>query len=244
MTWLDDGTLRMSASWGAREFEYVLRFEKRRDLLITVYPSLHVEVAAPHLKSVEEVVGRVRARRSWIARRLREFEDQPCVNPHQFVPGESFLYLGRQYRLRIERAGSGVAIHRGRLVAKVGQNAAVADIRSAVVGWYLQRARVVFADRAARLQRSISLVSGLRWSLRIQRMLRRWGSCTSRGTITLNPLLLQAPPSCVDYVIVHELLHLREPRHSTQFYRLLRRALPDWERRKQTLERSATRSWD
>ncbi len=71
--------------------------------------------------------------------------------------------------------------------------------------------------------------------LRVRRMRRRWGSCTAKGTITLNPFLLQAPMSCIDYVIAHELLHTVEPSHSCKFVRLLDRVIPEWRERKRKL---------
>jgi len=72
-------------------------------------------------------------------------------------------------------------------------------------------------------------------------MRRRWGSCSARGTITINPALLQAPSPCVDYVLVHELLHLIEPSHSSRFFRLFDRALPDWRQRRQRLAETEVR---
>lgn len=239
----DDGALRMTASWGARDFEYVLRLESRRDLLITVHPDLRVDVAAPRSRSVDEVVRRVHARRSWIARQLRAFEEQPKVTPHRFVPGESCWYLGRQYRLRVEREGQGVALQGGQLIVRVAPGHGSAEIRAAIIGWYRRRARAVFSARAERLQRSIGLLSGLDWTLRVRHMQRRWGSCTARGTITMNPTLVQVPPSCVDYVLAHEMVHLLESTHSRRFYRLLGRAMPDWERRKARLESFPNRLW-
>jgi predicted metal-dependent hydrolase len=81
----------------------------------------------------------------------------------------------------------------------------------------------------------VALLANLEYQVRIRRMTRRWGSCTARGVITLNPLLIQASLSCVDYVIAHELVHLLEPSHSPRFYRLLDNVMPDWRRRREKL---------
>lgn len=236
--------LRMSSCWGEQTFEYSLQLQPRRDLVITVHPDLRVEVLAPESKPLDVVVGRIQAKRSWIARQLREFEGHPSFAPHRFVPGESCLYLGRQYRLRVERRGHGVALQGGRLVVRVSPNAGPERVRDAVVGWYRARAREVFERRAQRLQRELSMLGGLEWTLRVRQMRRRWGSCTARGTITLNPALLQVTPSCIDYVIVHELVHLLEPSHSPRFYRLLGRAMPDWRKRRGRLAGVGYRGWD
>jgi predicted metal-dependent hydrolase len=77
--------------------------------------------------------------------------------------------------------------------------------------------------------------------LAVRRMSRRWGSCSARQTITMNPALIQAAPTCIDYVMVHELVHLIEPSHSLRFYRLLDRAMPNWRERKRRLANAAIR---
>jgi hypothetical protein len=72
-------------------------------------------------------------------------------------------------------------------------------------------------------------------SLRFYRMKRRWGSCSSRGVITLNTRLIERDPASIDYVIIHELCHLRVPAHNREFYELLERVLPDWKERRRKL---------
>lgn len=234
---------RLGASWGSRSFSYDLIRENRRDLVITVFPDCRVEVRAPASRPLERVTTRVHARRSWIARQLKTFEDCAPMPPHRFAQAESCWYLGRQYRLRIERTGRGVAIRSGRLVVRVSRGAGTAAVRSAVLAWYGQRARAVFLRRMAQLQSATAMLTKLDVQLRVRRMKRRWGSCTAQGTITINPELLQAPASCIDYVLVHEMLHLIEPHHSPRFYRLLSRAMPDWEQRRSRLAKAAHRSW-
>jgi predicted metal-dependent hydrolase len=233
----------MTSTWGERTFDYTLRLQPRRDLVITVHPDLRVEVLAPESKPLERVLGRIQAKRSWIARQLQEFEGQQPLAPHQFVPGESCWYLGKQYRLRVERAGEGVTLQGGRLVVRVSPKAGRERVQAAMAGWYRTRAREVFERRALRLQRESSVLGGLEWTLRVREMKRRWGSCTVRGTITLNPALVQVAPSCIDYVIVHELVHLIEPRHSPRFYRLLGRVMPDWRQRRERLASVGYRAW-
>jgi predicted metal-dependent hydrolase len=233
----------MSTAWGSRRIAYSLRLEPRRDLVITVNPDLSVDVRAPDAKPLEHILRRIDARRSWIAHQLQEFERLTPLPSPRFLSGETILYLGREYRLRIERGGRGVSFHGGRLHVRVPRDAGQRSVRLAVESWFRSRARNVFVTRALRLQREIGLLKTVKPEFRVRRMTRRWGSCTAAGTITLNPALVQAPASCVDYVLVHELVHLLEPAHSMRFYNLLGRAMPDWRDRRQRLATAAVR-WE
>lgn len=235
MTTTTDGPLILRTSWGDRHIHYLLVREPRRDLTITVYPDLRVAVRAPSARPLDQVLERVHAKRAWIARQLVRFEQLPDENGPRFQSGESHLYLGRQYRLSVERTGSGVSLQAGRLIARVRPTAGPRAVRNAVRRWYSDRAHVVFTERAAMVQRETRALRGRDFQLRIRLMVRRWGSCTSRSVITLNPLLLQAPLPCVDYVIAHELVHVLEHGHSARFYRLMGQVMPDWQKRRDRL---------
>lgn len=108
-------------------------------------------------------------------------------------------------------------------------------IKTLVVGWFRQHAEIVFRElfdaMAAKAERHGISVD----SFDIRRMKNRWGSCTKEGRILLNPDLIFAPKACIEYVIVHELCHLKEHNHSSAFYRLLQAMMPDWERRRESL---------
>ena len=232
--------LQLQVSWGDREISYALFREPRRDLTITIYPDRRVVVRAPVTRPLESVFEYIDGKRPWLARKLGEFEKLPA--PPRFESGESHLYLGHQYPLQVERTGRGVALESNCLLVRVRPAAGSRAVRLALRKWYADRAAIVFPDRIDQVRREIPLVASLDHQLRIRLMTRRWGSCTSRRVVTLNPLLVQAPLSCVDYVIVHELVHLLELSHSTRFYRLMDQAMPDWRERRQQLTRMPIRS--
>jgi predicted metal-dependent hydrolase len=231
------GALTQTTAWGGREIAYRLSFERaRRNLAITVHPDLRVTVVAPEGRSVEEVAERVQRRAGWIAKQLRQFERwHPLPAARRYVPGESHLYLGRQYRLRVARGPEGVSVVSGRLVVQAPSELTAPAIRRAVADWYGDRAHEVFARRLDRLKRIAPRLTGQPTRVRVRRMPRRWGSCSPRGTVTLNPELVKAPLSCIDYVLVHELCHRIVPDHSSRFFRLLAAHVPDWERRRERL---------
>jgi len=231
--------LQLVTTWGDREINYTLFREPRRDLTITIYPDRRVVVRAPVARPLESVFEYIAGKRPWIAKKLGEFEKLPA--PPRFETGESHLYLGHQYPLHVERTGRGVALESDRLLVRVRPAAGSRAVRLALRRWYADRAATVFPDRIGQVRRGIPLVANLDHQLRIRLMTRRWGSCTSRRVVTLNPLLVQAPLPCVDYVIVHELVHLLELSHNARFYRLMDQALPDWRERRAELTRMPIR---
>lgn len=231
--------LQLLTTWGDREINYVLFRESRRDLTITIYADRRVVVRAPVTRPLESVVEYIEGKRPWMARKLGEFEKLPA--PPRFESGEGHLYLGQQYPLQVDRTGRGVALESDRLLVRVRPEAGGRAVRLALRGWYGERAAAVFPERIDQVRRAIPLLANLDHQLRIRRMTRRWGSCTARGVVTLNPLLVQASLQCIDYVIVHELVHLLELSHSARFYRLMDQAMSDWRERRAQLTRMPIR---
>jgi predicted metal-dependent hydrolase len=162
------------------------------------------------------------------------------VLPRDYVSGETHFYLGKRYLLKVIVDKSGaqrVKLLRGRL--EVTARSRERDEICALLGnWYRQRAEQVFARRIAECG------SNLRWlrtlpSFRLMTMRARWGSCSPAGELLLNPQLVKAPRHCIDYVIYHELCHLKEHNHGPGYYRLLAELLPDWAQRKAELDNMA-----
>jgi predicted metal-dependent hydrolase len=210
--------------YGTSSIAYELTFSERKTLAIHVYPDCSVVVDAPVGSAVSEIEKRVLKRASWILRQQRQFQD--CANPQplprRYVSGESYLYLGRQYRLKVvESKVERVQLSRGYLTVSVGNTAEKLHIAQLLENWYRNRARRVFEEQYPVLD--------------IRAMKTRWGSCTITGRILLNPKLIQVPKNLIDYVILHELCHLKECNHNATFYGLLNRVLPNWRELKHTL---------
>lgn len=223
---------------GASGLSYALWFAATNRLTITVKPDLSVTVVAPHDASPDAVDQRVQRRSAWIAKQRAAFTRlHPLPVPRAYVSGESHLYLGRQYRLRVLPGPGAVRLAPPYLEVRVLGRRTTNLVAQALFSWYHSRARQVFSRRL------LAIGSSHRWLLhdqptvRIRPMGCRWGSCGPTGIITLNPLLVMAPVSCIDYVIVHELAHRMELRHSRRFYALLNRAIPGWRAVKERLNR-------
>jgi predicted metal-dependent hydrolase len=229
-----------STSYGSAVIEYTLTRSPRSSLSISVLPDGAVTVAAPEAASPVEIDERVRRRARWILRQQRRFaEFRPRTPPRQFVGGETHRYLGRQYRLKIDTAERDrVLIRSGRLVVETRFPEDRDWTRVLVRRWMRQRAREVLKKRYEEAWLTMAALGIEPPPLMICPMKKRWGSHTSSGRVLLNDMLIAARRDCIDYVIVHELCHVVEPNHSPRFFRLLNRHMPDWERRKELLEKS------
>ena len=231
--------IRRCTTYGTAFIEYALTWSARRTLSISVHAE-GVSVVAPEGVDGCAVDERVKRRARWILRQQRRFaEYKPKTPSRTFVGGETHRYLGRQYRLKIEPSGKDrVRIQSGRLVVESRRPNDKSRTAEIVGQWMRQRATEVLRER---YEAAAPIADRLRIAkphLMICLMRKRWGSHTPGGRIILSTRLVAARSDCIDYVIVHELCHVVEPNHSTRFFRLLRRFMPDWEQRKEMLERS------
>jgi predicted metal-dependent hydrolase len=227
------------AMLGGKTHRYRLRRSARRTLAITVEPGGTLVVTAPEGASLAQVETALRRRREWIKRRTREVTTlPPPPPPREWVNGEAHRYLGRQYRLRIT-TGAQVAVRlSGRwFLVVVPRPEEPARVRQAMQSWYLKHAREVFARRLEDLVRRTSLLALAEVPpLIVRRLEKRWGSCSANGRILMNVDAVKLPVGCVDYLLLHELCHLREPHHRAPFWRLLDACMPDWERWRRRLD--------
>jgi predicted metal-dependent hydrolase len=227
----------LAIQFGRKRIEYRLQYSARKTLAIDVHPDLSVIVTAPAGSEDSAVEKRVKKRAAWIVQQQRFFENYlPSVPPRRYVSGESHRYLGRQYRLRISEGDrDGVKMGRGQINVVLNDTTKKERVRTLVTRWFRDRAEIVFRELFAEWTTKADRFGIRAGSFQIQKMRNRWGSCTKEGHILLNPELIVAPKTCIEYVIVHELCHLKEHNHSDGFYRLLNSVMPDWEMRRERL---------
>lgn len=221
----------------ALEVEY--KKAKRKTLAISVYPDQSVEVISPLDSSEQEMIDKVIKRRRWIIKQQKYFQD---LQSHELgnltITGAELHYLGRQYRLRIITCDktTKAALHGRYLDVPVENSDDQSMVKKRISDWYRERAKNYLSKQFTRLRISHAQLNLPESSLRISLMKTRWGSCTANGTITLNPLLVLVPSNLIEYVIVHELCHLKHPNHSKAFYNLLTKTSPDWKKQKAALD--------
>ena len=230
-------TLRQEIAFGTETIAYEIRFLATRQTLgIEVHPDLSVLVRAPSNCDPEIILARVRKRAPWISKQLTNFQRySPRTPARQYVSGETHLYLGRQYRLRVGAGDTpSVKMSRGYLEINMPGKSDSDVVKALLHRWYLDHARQVFS---AVLDEWLSrFKSHQRPRLIVRAMQSRWGSLSQAGTMTLNANLIRAPRICIEYVVAHELCHLKHRDHDVKFFRLLGQVMPDWQKRKLRLE--------
>lgn len=223
--------------YGETNIEYTLTYAARKTVAIDVHPDSTVVVKVPVAADPVAVESFVRRRAPWILRKQREFARYPSeLPPRRYISGETFTYLGRQYRLRVtEGERESVTLARGYLDVTTPSKRDIDHVRAQVEAWLHKQARRVFYERMLAMLPRFAPLTVPEPELVIKPLKTRWGTCTHDGTITLNLALVRMPKASIDYVIVHELCHLVEHNHSREFYELLSRVMPDWEKKRRQL---------
>ena len=241
-----NGPETSTVTWGGTDIAYTIQRSTRRKktVAVTVDPAGSVLIVAPaHLKS-DSLDAIVTRKAPWIARRLEHVRSQFPPRPaREFVSGESVLYLGRHYRLSVlpDEVGEAKLIGGWLRVPAPGGTDQAGQARASVMSWFRRHAAKRLPERveAWRAKVGVSMPQVL-----IADQLKRWGSCDRTGTVRLNWRIIQAPMRLVDYVVVHELVHLKHQGHGVDYWRAVGRVMPDYERRREELrERGTGLSW-
>jgi predicted metal-dependent hydrolase len=216
----------------------------RKTLGIEVHPDGRVLVLVPSQCDDATIEDKLRLRVGWISRQLTTFSRyERHTAPRQYLSGESHRYLGRQYRLKVvtndQRADKAqVKMTRGEIVVTGATKLPQEKIKELLRCWYLNRAKEVFD---AVLTDTFAVFGRRRLAkprISVRDMRSRWGSLSPGGLMTLNSRLIEVPRPCIEYVILHELCHLVHRDHNAKFFALLVQFMPDWQKRKQRLERA------
>ncbi len=225
--------------YGKEVISYDLTYSRRKTLEISVYPDLSVKVKAPENRSFEEIRAKIMKRASWIIEQKYFFSlFLPKQPVRQYISGETHSYLGRNYRLKlINSENEEVKLVRGIIYIYTKDRSNAVHNKKLLEKWYKDRAKDYFEQRLDKCIEKVKKYNIRKPPLTIRNMSKRWGSCSKNGVLTLNTHLIKSPSNCIDYVITHELCHLKYFGHSKAFYGLLVKMMPDWEKRKKRLEK-------
>ena len=231
--------MKDNIQYGNTRIDYSLEYAERKTLGIKVHPDKSVHVIAPINTEEKIVKAKVRTKAAWILKQQDFFLSfHPITPPRRFVSGETHLYLGKQYKLKLkESLKEEVKLVGGLLTVFVNDKADKKKVELLLKAWYKSKANIHFEALFKQLvPLSKSFYSGDP-SLKYRWMNKRWGSCDEHGGIHLNLELMKAPKKCIEYVIIHEFCHLSHLNHSRAFWELLNSVLPNWQETKNELER-------
>lgn len=199
---------------------------KRRTLALIMEDDGSVTVRAPMRASDRLILQFVEKHASWVEKKKAEMRAMVPFSPKQYLPGESFLYLGQAYPLEI------VKDQKSKLVLDDGFRLAdsmQANAEMVFQDWYCQQARQVIEARVAFFAERHQFQYK---KIRISSARTRWGSCSSKGTLSFSWRLILTPLDVIDYVVVHELAHTVHHNHSKHFWKLVEKLMPDYKERR------------
>jgi predicted metal-dependent hydrolase len=222
--------------FGSRTIDFRLEYSDRKSLGITVTPEMEVLVRAPADTPLEKVKEKIKKKAAWIIKQQSFFLSFiPKTPKRKYISGETHLYLGSHYRLQILISKVESVKLKGKFIEVTTiEKSRVKDLLNE---WYLQHALTKFNAIAQPLIDKFKKYSVEPTSIVLRDMPTRWGSCTPKGKIILNPELIKAPKGCIEYVIIHELCHLIHHDHTRKFIDLQTREMKDWEKWKMKLEK-------
>lgn len=231
---------RSEVQFGLTRIPFLIRRSMRRGTVaLTIEHDGGLVVTAPNDVSVDKLEAVVRDKAFWVlqhSRQVRELAPRPA--PREFVSGETVLYLGRQFRLKVVEAGDHVGTRMwagwyeipvdGRLEGEERR----LEVRRKLIESLREHAELYLPDRLAEVCARARVEKP---SLIVCAQRKRWGSCDARGTLRINWRIIQAPIPLIEYVLAHELVHLEHPHHGPKFWATLGQRMPDYEERRKRL---------
>jgi predicted metal-dependent hydrolase len=220
-------------------------YQPIKNVHLSVYPPAgRVRMAAPERMDLEALRLYAISKLPWIKRQRRRMQEQEREAPREYLERESHYVWGKRYLLSVveENAPPSVELGPSRLTLHIRPRSDRSKRRDVLQNWYREQVRMAAEPLLARWERKIGVKSS---GLFVRRMKTRWGSCNPVAkTVWLNTELACKPPRCLEYILVHELVHLLEPSHNERFQAYMQQFLPDWKLRRQELNRLPVRHED
>ena len=230
-----------------KELEYNLKRSSRRTISIMIKNTGQIIVCCPIKTPLANIEKLLFEKERWIVQKLDEIKDKPTVSIEKsFENDDLFYYLGKPYRLKIVCKNitqkPEIRLEDELLILEISQTENKDKIKSFLKNWYISKAGELLVERI-RIYSSVVGLSPKKVAIKEQKT--RWGSCSSKGNINLNWKLVMAPLPVVDYVVIHELCHMKEMNHSGRFWGLVEAAMPDYKiYRKWLKENGSTLSFE
>ena len=232
--------------YGKKTIEFELQRKNVKNINLNVRPDMSVIVTAGEEIPEKYIMDFVKSKASWILKNKNYFIDtqSESIIKKEYVSGETFKYLGRQYRLKVEEdeGKEGVKYYQGFIQLNVRDKKNYIRKENLITRWFRGKANVNFRESLDRVFPVVEKYGIKKPKIQIRSMKARWGSCLkNKNILLLNFELIKAPKYCIDYVILHELIHFKNSSHNTEFYEFLTTLMPDWKQRKEILDEEVVR---
>jgi predicted metal-dependent hydrolase len=234
-------TLKDTIQYGNTRLNYdIVYSNKRKNATLTVYPLKQIEISVPKTLPREHIQKLVKKKASWIIKQIVWFDSISQIDStKEYVNGETFLYLGRQYRLSKDNVnGKALARISGKYLSVIHpENISKRAIKKTTKAAIWQMYRLKSKEKISEIVEKFSKKLGVTMpAFTIKNQIQRWGSCTSKNQLIFNIRLVMAPVSQIEYVVAHEMCHIKIKDHSSKYWKLLRSIMPDYEIRKEALK--------
>lgn len=231
---------------GDKQIEFTLVRKNVKNVNLNIKPDMTIEVSANENVPLSFIKDFLKSKSSWILKHVKGFEN---VQPYrrrerEYVSGESFRYLGKQYRLRVRKTTEEemVKYFRGFIYLYVHDESNYKRKEQLMKEWYRAKALKTFQESLDKMYPIVKKYGIEKPQVDMRLMKARWASAlTDKNIILYNTELIKAPKYCIDYVTLHELIHFKYNDHSDNFYKMLYTLMPDWEKRKSILDEEIVR---
>jgi|SRR3989338_1978589 len=238
--------VKKEVRYGKRTISYALVRKDVRNINLNLKPNLAIEISAHRNVPIRTINNFVRRKAPWIIKNTEYFRRaQPEKrHPREYSNGESYKYLGKQYRLKVYKSDEElVKYDKGYIKLYVKNTKDKTQKARLLKEWFKLKASESFKGSLEKVHKIIGKYKIEKPDFVIRSMKKRWGSCVGdKKKIILNFDLIYAPKFCIDYVILHELVHFKYKNHDKRFFELMTALMPDWKTRKEILDIEVTKN--
>lgn len=234
--------MKLNFNYKERDIEFDVVFSKRRTMEIVIKPPDNVSVKAPIGVPERIIIAKVKDKAEWIIKKLDYYKEMNFIpREREFINGETFMYLGEEYTLKIERnlkiTEPKVELKYDSLIVTTADGNKEC-IKNALEKWYKLKAFEIITSRVKHFQLFFDFVPK---EIRVKEQKRRWGSCTYDNKLLFNWRIVMANPDALDYVVVHEMSHMHHKNHSREYWKFVEAILPDYKIRSKWLKENGMR---
>ncbi|MDD5069449.1 MAG: SprT family zinc-dependent metalloprotease [Candidatus Omnitrophica bacterium] len=221
----------------SENLDYLLiRQRRRKTLTITINADNSIVVKASKTLPQQRIDKFIKDKLQWIKKAIFfNSNEKTPYKPKDFIEGEKFLYLGKEYPFLIDqKAKNNVIFEDNALRLRVSKACKFPKkyIEKRLIDWYKLNSHRIFLERISFYEKMLNITIS---DLRVKTLKRTWGNCSKKGEISISWKLLMAPLEIIDYIIVHELCHLIHHNHSSSFWREVEKVMPEYKKHKRWL---------